>query len=128
MGTIERVIELFSIRVWGFALSNRASEYSTARFVRGWTNSEIGTAMDDIITFLVVTSSICRLRVIRRVWTRLAFALSTAFAPDVLLMDEWIGAGSVFQDKARKRMDPLLRCRNHHHCLTQPRVTETLLQ
>jgi ABC-type polysaccharide/polyol phosphate transport system ATPase subunit len=37
---------------------------------------------------------------------RLAVALSTMIAPDLLLLDEWIGAGDAhFRDKVKKRMD-----------------------
>jgi lipopolysaccharide transport system ATP-binding protein len=37
---------------------------------------------------------------------RLAFATATAFRPDILLLDEWIGAGDArFQARARERMD-----------------------
>ena len=40
---------------------------------------------------------------------RLAFAVSTALKPDILLMDEIIGAGDFhFQRKARERLDHLL--------------------
>lgn len=36
---------------------------------------------------------------------RLAFAVSTCFVPEILLMDEWIGAGDArFLDKAQKRL------------------------
>jgi ABC-2 type transport system ATP-binding protein/lipopolysaccharide transport system ATP-binding protein len=36
---------------------------------------------------------------------RLAFAVSTSFPPDILLMDEWLGLGDTsFQDKAYARM------------------------
>jgi ABC-2 type transport system ATP-binding protein/lipopolysaccharide transport system ATP-binding protein len=36
---------------------------------------------------------------------RLAFAVSTCFVPDILLMDEWIGAGDArFLDKAKERL------------------------
>jgi len=36
---------------------------------------------------------------------RLAFAVSTSFVPDILLMDEWIGAGDArFLDKAQERL------------------------
>ena len=64
--------------------------------------------MDDIITFSELGHFIdMPLKSYSQgMAARLAFALSTAFAPDVLLMDEWIGAGDrSFQDKARKRMD-----------------------
>ena len=40
---------------------------------------------------------------------RLAFAVSTAFQPEILLLDEWIGAGDeAFQKKVRLRMDELV--------------------
>ena len=39
---------------------------------------------------------------------RLAFAIATSFEPEILLMDEWIGAGDAsFQAKARRRMDEM---------------------
>lgn len=41
--------------------------------------------------------------------TRLVFAVSTSFEPDVLILDEWLGAGDAgFYDKATKRMNDLL--------------------
>lgn len=40
---------------------------------------------------------------------RLAFAIGTTFSPEILLMDEWIGAGDQnFQQKAQKRMSELV--------------------
>jgi ABC-type polysaccharide/polyol phosphate transport system ATPase subunit len=37
---------------------------------------------------------------------RLAFAISTAVQPDIVLMDEWISAGdAAFREKARKRLE-----------------------
>jgi len=39
---------------------------------------------------------------------RLAFSVAVALEPEILLMDEWIGAGDQkFQKKARMRMDEL---------------------
>ncbi|RVD66640.1 ABC transporter ATP-binding protein, partial [Mesorhizobium sp. M4A.F.Ca.ET.029.04.2.1] len=39
---------------------------------------------------------------------RLAFSAATALDPEILLMDEWIGAGDAsFQEKAKRRMDEL---------------------
>ncbi|TIV82313.1 MAG: ABC transporter ATP-binding protein, partial [Mesorhizobium sp.] len=36
------------------------------------------------------------------------FSVATALDPEILLMDEWIGAGDAsFQEKAKKRMDEL---------------------
>lgn len=40
---------------------------------------------------------------------RLAFAISTSVRPDILILDEMIGAGdAAFQDRAKKRIDDLL--------------------
>lgn len=42
--------------------------------------------------------------------TRLAFAISTAFVPDILLIDEVFGAGDFsFIEKSKKRMESLLQ-------------------
>lgn len=40
---------------------------------------------------------------------RLSFAIATAFSPEILLLDEWIGAGDAeFQEKAKQRMHNLV--------------------
>lgn len=40
---------------------------------------------------------------------RLAFAISTSIVPDILIMDEWIGAGDAsFMKKAKSRLDRLV--------------------
>jgi ABC-type polysaccharide/polyol phosphate transport system ATPase subunit len=40
---------------------------------------------------------------------RLAFAIATSFEPEILLMDEWIGAGDKsFQDKAKTRLEKMV--------------------
>ncbi len=44
---------------------------------------------------------------------RLAFAISTSIKPDILLLDEWIGAGDVhFIQKAQERLRALIRQSN----------------
>ena len=55
---------------------------------------------------------------------RLAFAIATTFEPEILLMDEWIGAGDpAFQEKARGRMATLTEqagiivLASHNHAL-----------
>ena len=41
---------------------------------------------------------------------RLAFAVSTSFVPEILLLDEWIGAGDAqFLDKAQERLQGLIQ-------------------
>lgn len=40
---------------------------------------------------------------------RLLFAIATSFAAEILLLDEWIGAGDdKFRDKAKQRMNELV--------------------
>ena len=40
---------------------------------------------------------------------RLLFAIATSFSPEILLLDEWIGAGdSDFREKAAQRMNSLV--------------------
>lgn len=40
---------------------------------------------------------------------RLAFAISTAIEPDIVLMDEWVGAGdAAFMEKARRRLETVV--------------------
>lgn len=71
----------------------------------------IRTSLDSIIEFSELESVIDQ-----PVYTysagmrmRLAFSASTAFQPDILLLDEWIGAGDeVFQQKVRQRMSELV--------------------
>ena len=44
---------------------------------------------------------------------RLSFATATAINPEILLLDEWIGAGdSIFRQKAEKRLDGMVRKAN----------------
>lgn len=41
---------------------------------------------------------------------RLSFAVSTAFQPDIILLDEWLGTGDlVFRDKAARRLRSLIQ-------------------
>lgn len=79
--------------------------------VKGWSYREIRekipeivefSELDDFIDYPIRTySSGMRMR--------LLFAIATAFSPEILLLDEWIGAGdSAFQQKAAKRMNELV--------------------
>ena len=44
---------------------------------------------------------------------RLAFAVSTMIAPDILLMDEWLSVGDkAFQQKAEERLNALIERSN----------------
>ncbi len=64
---------------------------------------------------------------------RLAFSIATALEPDILLMDEWIGAGDPeFQEKSRARMRELadrasiMVLASHNHALLRRVCTHIL--
>ena len=80
--------------------------------IKGWSHSDIEAHMDDIIEFSELTNFIdLPLRTYSTgMRMRLLFAIATSFSPDVLLLDEWIGAGdSNFQSKAATRMNTLVK-------------------
>jgi len=75
--------------------------------INGWSEEEIETRMEDIIEFSELGDFIdLPLKSYSTgMAARLAFAVATALEPEILLMDEWIGAGDpAFQEKAGKRM------------------------
>lgn len=64
---------------------------------------------------------------------RLKFACATAFQPDIILLDEWIGAGDeTFQEKAQARLEKILEgagiivIASHNIKLIQTATTEVL--
>ena len=79
--------------------------------VKGWRRSEIEDHMDEIIDFSELRDFIdLPLRTYSDgMRMRLLFAIATSFSPEVLLLDEWIGAGdSSFQAKAAERMGAMV--------------------
>ncbi len=79
--------------------------------VKGWSRAEIQSRMDEVIEFselkdvidLPVRTYSAGMRM------RLLFAIATSFSPEILLLDEWIGAGDAsFQKKASERMKMLV--------------------
>jgi ABC-type polysaccharide/polyol phosphate transport system ATPase subunit len=78
--------------------------------INGWTKQEIGRQLDSIIAFSELGDFIdLPLKTYSSgMAARLAFSVATSLDPEILLMDEWIGAGDPdFQEKARQRMDDL---------------------
>lgn len=113
-GSIERrgrVDALFNINL-GFRQEATGRRNIVLRgLVNGWTKREIDSRMDDIIAFSELGDFIdMPLKTYSAgMSTRLAFAIATSFEPQILLMDEWIGAGDKnFQDKAKARMDEIV--------------------
>lgn len=79
--------------------------------VKGWTQREIRERMPEIIEFSELEEFIdLPIRTYSDgMRMRLLFAIATAFSPEILLLDEWIGAGdSSFQKKAAARMNGLV--------------------
>jgi len=95
-------------------LDNEATGYENIRIrgrLMGFTEDQIENIMDDIAEFteldeylylpLKTYSSGMRMR--------LTFAASTAFNPEILLLDEWLGTGDIeFRNKAAKRLRELI--------------------
>lgn len=75
--------------------------------INGWSMEEIRARTEAIIEFSELGDFIdMPLRTYSQgMAARLAFAVSTTFEPEILLMDEWIGAGDArFKEKASERM------------------------
>jgi ABC-type polysaccharide/polyol phosphate transport system ATPase subunit len=80
--------------------------------VKGWTRRQIANEMDAIIEFSGLTEFIdLPIRTYSDgMRMRLLFSIATSFSPEILLLDEWIGAGdSKFQEKAAERMNALVK-------------------
>jgi ABC-type polysaccharide/polyol phosphate transport system ATPase subunit len=79
--------------------------------IRGFTTKKILEIMDDIITFSDLGAFIdLPLKTYSSgMTTRLVFSVATSMDPEILLMDEWIGAGDkLFHDKASARLKNIL--------------------
>lgn len=75
--------------------------------INGWSRDEIATRMDQIIAFSELGDFIDMpfKAYSQGMAARLAFSIATSFDPEILLMDEWIGAGDPsFQEKSKARM------------------------
>lgn len=105
-----RVDALFNIRL-GFRPEASGRRNIVLRgLINGWTENEINDRIDEIIEFSELGDFIeLPLKTYSQgMAARLAFAVATAMEPEILLMDEWIGAGDAnFQEKAKSRMDQL---------------------
>ena len=78
--------------------------------INGWTEAEIAERTEEIIAFSELGEFIDMpfRSYSQGMAARLAFAIATTLEPEILLMDEWIGAGDAsFQEKAKSRMNEL---------------------
>lgn len=79
--------------------------------VKGWSHQEIQERIPHIVEFSEL-ADVIELPI--RTYSdgmrmRLLFAIATSFSPEILLLDEWIGAGDAhFQKKAAERMNGLV--------------------
>ncbi|WP_245482638.1 ATP-binding cassette domain-containing protein [Mesorhizobium sp. M7A.F.Ca.ET.027.03.2.1] len=112
-GTISiagKVDALFNINI-GFRPEATGRRNIVLRgLISGWTATEIEEKMEEIIDFSELGDFIDLpfKAYSQGMAARLAFAAATTLEPEILLMDEWIGAGDAsFQEKAKQRMDQL---------------------
>ena len=102
-----RVDALFNINL-GFRREATGRRNIVLRgLINGWSTEQIEAHMEAIIAFSELGDFIdIPLKAYSAgMAARLAFSVATVMEPEILLMDEWIGAGdAAFQEKARKRM------------------------
>jgi len=80
--------------------------------LNGWSPREIEKRMEEIIEFSQLGEFIDMPfnSYSQGMAARLAFATATSFEPQILLMDEWIGAGDAeFAQQAQSRMDSIVK-------------------
>jgi ABC-type polysaccharide/polyol phosphate transport system ATPase subunit len=94
--------------------------------INGWSLDEIEARMDQIVEFSELGEFIDLpfKTYSQGMAARLAFSIATTLEPEVLLMDEWLGAGDPpFQEKAKQRMSALAEhagiivLASHNHAL-----------
>lgn len=137
-GTIDiegRVDALFNINL-GFRREASGRRNIVLRgLINGITRKQIEERMDEIIEFSELGEFIdMPLKSYSQgMAARLAFSVATCLDPEILLMDEWIGAGDKqFQKKARERMASLANSAgiivlaSHNHLLLQRTCTHIL--
>lgn len=79
--------------------------------IKGWSRRKLEEKIPEIIEFSELEEFIdLPLRTYSDgMRMRLLFAIATVFSPEILLLDEWIGAGDAkFQSKAKDRMNSLV--------------------
>ncbi|UYO53120.1 ABC transporter ATP-binding protein [Rhodopseudomonas palustris] len=103
-----RISPMFDISL---GIDNEISGFENIRLrglILGLTNREIDERMDDIVAFTELGDYLdIPVRTYSSgMMTRLTFAIATCFAPEILLMDEWIMAGdAAFITKAKQRVE-----------------------
>lgn len=106
-----KVSPLFNIRLGMQPEESGRQNILLRGLVKGLKRSEVDAKIDEIIEFSELDEFIdLPLRTYSAgMAMRLSFAIATAFTPEILLLDEWIGAGDQqFQRKASNRMRELV--------------------
>ena len=113
-GTLEvdgRVSSLLSMGLGPRVESTGRRNIYLRGYMRGLSKEQIAEVEPDIIEFSGLGEFIdMPLRTYSQgMGLRLSFAIMTAFKPEILLMDEWVGAGdSQFREKAAAKMQELV--------------------
>lgn len=111
LSTQGKISSLFNLRLGTQPDVSGRENIVIRGLVKGLSRREIRDHMEDIIAFSELEEFI---DLPMRTYSdgmrmRLLFAIATSFSPEILLLDEWIGAGdSNFQRKAAKRMSSLV--------------------
>ncbi|WP_423068663.1 ABC transporter ATP-binding protein [Devosia sp. CN2-171] len=105
-----RIDALFNIDLGFRAEATGRRNILLRGLINGWNEDEIAAKTDEIIAFSELGEFIDMpfKSYSQGMGARLAFSIATSLEPQILLMDEWIGAGDAdFQAKAARRMDEL---------------------
>lgn len=105
-----RVDALFNIDLGFRAEATGRRNIVLRGLINGWSLAGINARMDEIIGFSELGEFIDLpfKSYSQGMAARLAFSIATTLEPEILLMDEWIGAGDAsFQSKAQQRMERL---------------------
>ena len=114
-GRVRRVGKIAPLFDTGFGMDMDATGYENIRLralYLGLTRKEIDARIEEIAEFAELGSFLgMPLRTYSAgMQTRLAFAVSTSIDPEILLLDEQIGAGDAgFMEKASKRLEELIK-------------------
>jgi ABC-type polysaccharide/polyol phosphate transport system ATPase subunit len=137
-GSIEvngRIDALFNVNL-GFRQEATGRRNIVLRgLINGWSEKQIDDRVDEIIEFSELGEFVdLPLKSYSQgMATRLAFATATSLDPEILLIDEWIGAGDAnFQEKAGQRMADLANragivvLASHNHSLIRRNCNKVL--
>jgi len=121
-----KIDALFNINLGFRAGATGRRNIELRGLINGWSKQEIADRMEPIIEFSELGDFIdMPLKTYSQgMAARLAFSIATSLDPQILLMDEWIGAGDpAFQEKARQRMEGMAKkagiivLASHNHSL-----------